>query len=369
MGRGRGTSPSAHSQSTLHGRQRTADAHIVTTTRNHTATPPSFVVFAMVGGLLFILGGIVTAMSANARAVMIAAAIAFLLLGVYAISIATRHNARLNDIRQLEDEITAIRSSDAGLRARLGFTLRDPLTTVVGLADRMLTEPDLAAAERQTLLTEIRNSAREVEKVLADLSIEPHDPARQLRAAGIVLVDDEVRSIVSTVGGTANFTVDLRPARAWGDSAHVRQVLRSLIGTAGSSGCENIEIITEQRGKRATVTISGRSAMLPAQAAAALTGNTEAADATSDAFIALKEARDLAIGMGGTIGYAEAFGKHHIVAEFEGADDIVPHRIPATIGSSPSVIPTEAAPGNRYLTFASTADLRPERPTASIRFS
>ena len=109
--------------------------------------------------------------------------------------------------------------------------------------------------------------------------------------------------------------------------------------------------------------------MLPAQAAAALTGNTEAADATSDAFIALKEARDLAIGMGGTIGYAEAFGKHHIVAEFEGADDIVPHRIPATIGSSPSVIPTEAAPGNRYLTFASTADLRPERPTASIRFS
>jgi len=323
----------------------------------------------MAGGLLFILGGIVTAMSANARAVMIAAAIAFLLLGVYSISISIRHNARLDDIRRLEDELTTARSVDAGLRARLGFTLRDPLTTVVGLADRMVSEPDLSTDERQTLLTEIRNNAREVEKVLADLSTEPNDPTRQLRAAGIVLVDDEVRSIVSTLGGTATFTVDLRPARAWGDSALVRQVLRSLIGAAASSGCDHLDLVTEQRGKKATLTISGRTSLLTAQGAAALTGNAEAADATDDAFVALREARDLAIAMGGIVGYAEALGKHHIVAEFEGADDIVHHRPPASIGSPRVNVTPDAAPENSYLTFASTVDLRPERPTASIRFS
>lgn len=323
----------------------------------------------MVGGLLFILGGVVTAMSANARAVMIAAAIAFLLLGVYAISISIRHNARLDEIRRLNDDLEAARSADTGLRSRLGFTLRDPLTTVVGLADRMLSVPDLPIDERQVLLTEIRNNAREVEKVLADLAVEPNNATRQLRAAGIVLIDDEVRSIVSTLGGTASFSVDLRPTRAWGDSALVRQVLRSLIGVAASGGCEHLDLVTEERGKKATITISGRTALLTAEGAAALTGNAEAADANDDAFVALKEARDLAIAMGGTIGYAEALGKHHIVAEFEGAADILHHSPPPTAGSPRPDVTPDATPENSYLTFASTVDLRPERPTASIRFS
>lgn len=320
----------------------------------------------MVGGLLFILGGIVTAMSANARAVMMAAAVAFILLGVYAISISIRHNARLDEVRRLNDALMAARSADTGLRSRLGFTLRDPLTTVVGLADRMLSAPDLPTDERQTLLIEIRNNAREVEKVLADLS---NDPTRQLRAAGIVLVDEEVRSIVSTLGGTATFDIDLRPTRAWGDSALVRQVLRSLIGAASSSGCDHLDLVTEQRGKKATLTISGRTPLLTAQGAAALTGNAEATDATDDGFVALKEARDLSLTMGGTIGYAEALGKHHIVAEFEGADDIMQHRPPASIDALRSTITPDAPPENSYLTYASTVDLRPERPTASIRFS
>lgn len=138
---------------------------------------------------------------------------------------------------------------------------------------------------------------------------------------------------------------------------------------AASGGCEHLDLVTEERGKKATITISGRTALLTAEGAAALTGNAEAADANDDAFVALKEARDLAIAMGGTIGYAEALGKHHIVAEFEGAADILHHSPPPTAGSPRPDVTPDATPENSYLTFASTVDLRPERPTASIRFS
>jgi len=341
-----------------------------TTMQEHSATPPSFVIFAMAGGLLFILGGIVTAMSPNARAIMIASAIAFLLLGIYAIAVAVRHNHLIDEVRKLTEDLDTARSADAGLRVRLGYTLREPLTTVVGLSDRMLEHPDLPTDERQALLTEVRNNAREVEHVLADLASEEHVPSHHPHAAGVVLLDEEVRSVVSTMGGTTDFVADLQPARAWGDSALVRQILRTVIRTTAAAPTDRIDVATEQRPTRAAATISARGEMLPMEAISALTGNFQSSDAANPTHLALREIHDVATSMGATIGYAQALGRSHIVIEFESPQETVGVREPLTASNArPPGAPSEDGRSGFELSFAATMDLRPERPTSAIRFS
>jgi hypothetical protein len=341
-----------------------------TTMQTHSATPPSFVIFAMAGGLLFILGGIITAMSPNARAILIASAIAFLLLGIYAIAVAVRHNRMVEEVEAMSAELAEARSIDAGLRVRLGYTLRDPLTTVVGLADRMLQEPDIPLDERRSMLAEVRNNAREVEHILGDLAAEERLPASHPHAEGLVLLDEEMRSIVSTINIRQTFGTDLRPARAWGDSALVRQILRTVIGSVVDAPCERLEVATEQRGGRAIATISGRGELLPIEAVAALTGNIQSTDAEHPTHIALREAHDVASSMGATVGYAEALGRSHIVVEFEAAPESPGgHGTVTSVMATPLDDPGDAGHDTFHLSFASTVDLRPERPTSAIRFS
>ena len=64
----------------------------VTSMPHTTTTPPTFVLFAIGGGLLFILGGILTTMSSNARIALLATAVAFLALGVYTLTVINKAN-------------------------------------------------------------------------------------------------------------------------------------------------------------------------------------------------------------------------------------------------------------------------------------
>ncbi len=332
-------------------------------------TPPSFVIFALAAGLLFVLGGIVTAASPSARALWIASAVAFVGVGTYTMVLLVRSNRLVEELDEVESELAASRTADTGLRVRMAHTLRDPLTSIVGLTDRMLNDSGITAQERSAMLREMRSGAREVEAVLADLAADEASGDSPSSMKGVVLLDEELASIVAMTRGSTVFRADLAPARAWGDSATVRQILRTIVATAVSSDSEEVDVTTEQRSGLAVATLSCRNDLLPPAAVAALTGNVERSDALDARFIALREARDAAARMGGSIGYAQALGRSHIIAEFEAVDAHEVGLRPTTSRTRVAVgAPSPAPERDPNLSFAMAVGMRPERPTSAIRF-
>lgn len=249
-------------------------------------------------------------------------------------------------------------AADASLRTRMAYTLRDPLTSIVGFADHMVNSPELTFDEQRGMLLAIRTDAREVEGVLSDLAAVEGTLSIDPAIEAVVLLDEETRSIASTIATDAVFESNLTPSRAWGDSAKVRQILRTVLNTATDSGCAYITLHTTERSGRATASISGRDNLLNVEAVAALTGNTISEDHGSEAYRALRSAYELAASMGGSIGYAQAFGISHIVIDLPTAR--------ADLGITTPQLKLEQP---LELSFATAVGLRPERPTSAIRFN
>ncbi|GMQ98865.1 MAG: hypothetical protein BMS9Abin17_1396 [Acidimicrobiia bacterium] len=316
------------------------------------------VLLAGSGGVLFILGGLLATRSQGMQIMSIATGGILAILTLYALGLARQNNNLTDKNSILEAELDKQRQADESLRTRMTYTLRDPLTSIVGFADRMSDDAEMPFDQRREIVIAIRDDAREVEKVLSELAYSPtSNGARANRVEGVVLLDEEVRSVASTMHTDVTFESDLAPTRSWGDSAHVRQILRTILNTVQEGGCAYVTLRTEQRPRSAVVTISGRDDLAPVEAIAALTGNTEFSDALNEDFIALKAAHELAGAMGGTIGYAQAFGMSHIVIDFPAAPDDLSVEPPPHMEQDPF-----------DLSFSTVVGLRPERPTTSIRF-
>lgn len=294
---------------------------------DHHTTPPAFVVFAIAGGLLFMLGGLITAASPDERAVLAAGAIAFVLLGSYAVATVIRHNRLFGEMEVLSAALEEAQKSDRAMRTRMAVTLREPITTIVGFADTLVERDDLSTDQRRGMARELLANAREVDQALAGLAAEGSIGVTG-RVEGIVLLDHELMSIASSIVGDLEFETWLEPSRAWGDSAMVRQILRTILSGARSSGCKALVLKTDRRGDRVAATISGRCELLSVEGIAALTGNAHGGDLTDAQYLILRDAREAAASMGGTIGYAEALGVSHIVVELPAAPDEVNLKTP-----------------------------------------
>ncbi|HSJ70173.1 MAG TPA: hypothetical protein VLA29_00820 [Acidimicrobiia bacterium] len=289
---------------------------------DHHTTPPAFVVFAVAGGLLFMLGGLITAASSDERAVLAAGAIAFVLLGFYAVATVIRHNRLVAEMRVLSRSLQEAHKSDRAMRTRVAVTLREPVTTIVGFADALVERDDMSTDQRRAMTRELLANAREVDQALAGLASEGSIGVTG-RVDGVVLLDHELMSIASSIVGDLEFETWFAPSRAWGDSALVRQILRTILSGARSNGCRSLVLKTDRRGDRVAATISGRCELLPAEGIAALTGNAHGGDLMDEQYLILRDARAAAASMGGTIGYAEALGVSHIVVELPAAPEDV----------------------------------------------
>jgi hypothetical protein len=326
--------------------------------RHDRTAPTAWIATAVAGAILLILGAVVTTVATTPRLVMAAGAVAIAAIGVYA-AVVTRRNVILTDEQLgLRTEIEALHSVDASLRTRMAYTLRGPLTSIVGFSDHMVNSPDLAFDEQREMLLAIRTNAIEVERTLSDLAAVEVGPREDPPIEGVVLLDQEIASIASAITTEAIFESDLSRSRAWGDSARIRQILRTILSAATDSGCVYISLRTAERPDRATASVSGRDDLLTANAVAALTGNTVAEDRESDTYRALRSANELAASMDGSIGYAQAFGLSHIVIDLPAA--------PSNIGITAPRIKAEHP---FEISFATAVGLRPERPTSSIRFA
>lgn len=324
---------------------------------------PTFVAFAIASAVLFILGGVITVMSPHAQIALAFAAVLVASVGIYAIVGSIARQKLLHERAKLRETVRSLHEIDADLRLALANAMRDPMTHIVGFSDRLLADETIDAEERRRLLEAIRSDSREVAQALAELSERPI-AADAPNSMGVVLVDEEVRAVLASMPGGMSFVLDLSPVRAWADAVKVRQAIRTMIKQAREFSTRSIAIHTFSRTNRTVISLSADGHILAAQAAAALTGNTEADDENNPAFVAIRSARNAVESMGGTVGYAEAFGATHVVIELETASEERTRRA--------TTVEQSRRPGSSLLidedgwSFASAASLRPERPTASI---
>jgi hypothetical protein len=210
-------------------------------------------------------------------------------------------------------EIDRLKASDAHLRARMHYMLRDAVGDIVAKSDDLVATPDLPYDEQRRLLTSIRETSHEVERTLADVASshrDSYDSVPHIHTS--ILLGEELISIASTSPFSDRFEFDIERTRAWGDPAQVRQILRTLVNHTTLGEAERLTLQTAQRGSSATATVSGHGAILPPDTLAALSEDRENSTG-HPGFQAMRLAQDLAEDLGGEISHVQAFGVSHVV--------------------------------------------------------
>ena len=297
----------------------------------------SFYTTAIVGcGMVFILGAFLAADAAGTRALFAGIFLALLTGGIFVLMLLRRTNVleAANDrLQQLNSEAT---SREDDLRTQLHYTLREPLAQAAGKADRLMSSPSMPYDQQQAILTSIRDNAREVEQALETLAA--HGSLRTLntpRLSSVVLLDEELRSIGETSSDSDRYDFDIEQARAWGDPALVRQILRTLVNVSTQDQGGQLTLQTAQRGPVATATVSGKGAILPMAARAALSEVEVPSGSDDGSVAAVKAAVSLAATMGGSISYVQAFGISHVLLTLPTPDSQV------NLGAQPPATQTE----------------------------
>jgi hypothetical protein len=213
----------------------------------------------------------------------------------------------------LSTEIDRLKASDAHLRARMHYMMRDAIGDIVAKSDDLVATPDLAYDEQRRLLTSIRETSHEVERTLADVASshrDSYDSVPHIHTS--ILLGEELIAIASTSPFSDRFEFDIERTRAWGDPAQVRQILRTLVNHTTLGEAERLTLQTAQRGSSATATVSGHGAILPPETLAALSEDGEYTNGYPG-FKAMRLAQDLAQDLGGEISHVQAFGVSHVV--------------------------------------------------------
>jgi len=137
-------------------------------------------------------------------------------------------------------------SANAQLVASVSHEIRTPLTAVLGFIDLLADqESQLSEPERAELLMLTSSQGRDLSQLLEDLLVAARSGAGILHVAEMpVSLDEQVTWIVKswTDPAAARITVEGGPARALGEPARVRQILRNLVSNAFRYGGDNIGI-------------------------------------------------------------------------------------------------------------------------------
>ncbi len=265
-------------------------------------------------GLLFILGAFVSANGMATKGMFLTLFIALAFCGTYVIVLARRSTIAARQNTEMTRASAERTRREANLHAQMRYTLRDPIAAIVGDADRLMSSPKMHLEERMSMLAMIRANAREVEQALDQLTRTPIGRGITMPPlTSVVLLDQELESIAAASPSSACFDLDITETRAWGDPSKVRQILRTLVNISTLDEGEQLTLQTAQRGTSATATVSGKGAILPSAAHAALSEAVDQPDSADGTGAAMRTAIGLAESMDGTISFVTAFGVSHVV--------------------------------------------------------
>lgn len=265
-------------------------------------------------GMVLSLGAFLVTDATSTRAIFAGIFFALLTGGIYVLMLLRRTNVLSSENELLRELNAGAIDREGSLRTQLQYTLREPLAEAVGKADQLMSSPTMPYDDRRAFLASIRDNAREVEQALETLATQgsPGTVATP-QISSVVLLDEELRSIGKASPNSNRYDFDIEQARAWGDPASVRQILRTLINISTHAEGGQLTLQTAQRGSTATATVSGKGAILPMAARAALSEDSEPVNSGDGAFEAARAAVNLAATMGGSISHVHAFGISHVL--------------------------------------------------------
>ena len=224
-----------------------------------------------------------------------------------------RHEATLRRLQTTESEVAA---KDQLIRT-VSHELRTPLTAILGYAE-LLGESEGRVGRRDEMVATILRQGRDLSDIVEDLLTRAQSEARTLSVVAVpVDLGANVNQVLEAWHGDERMRVTTSgsPARAIGDPARVRQIVRNLVTNALRYGAGAIEITTGMRASGAWLTVSDEGTGIPEQEAERVFEPYERGEAgvmPGSIGLGLAISRELARLMGGDLTYRRARGSHRL---------------------------------------------------------
>lgn len=152
--------------------------------------------------------------------------------------------------------------------ATVSHELRTPLTAVMGFVE-VLTDPDadFSESERSELLRATAREAGELSGIIEDLLAAARAEAGTLAVTRVsVSLDAQVAQVLEGLdpASAAGVNVEVKPVRAYGDPARVRQIVRNLLTNAFRYGGDAVTVRTHDGAGTCHVVVEDNGAGIPA---------------------------------------------------------------------------------------------------------
>jgi signal transduction histidine kinase len=174
----------------------------------------------------------------------------------------------VTDRRNEERRMQTLVEAKNRFLASVSHEIRTPLTAVLGFARVLLDEIDeLEADDLRLMVTSIAEQAQDVANLVEDLLVAARAETGQIEVAQTTFdVTRQVREMLAA-GGSYTQNVGLsfpeQPARALGDPARVRQVLRNLLTNAERYGGPVVSVEVASRPGFVTVAVCDNGPGIP----------------------------------------------------------------------------------------------------------
>ncbi|MDX1689700.1 MAG: HAMP domain-containing sensor histidine kinase [Acidimicrobiia bacterium] len=226
------------------------------------------------------------------------------------LSIIERYEATVERLRLAEDEISA----RDRLISSVSHELRTPLTGILGYAELLRAE-DVDPMARAGLVDDIVSQGWDLAYIVEDLLTRARVEADSLRVAEVpVSLRAQATQVLEAWEPERAAAVEMtgEEARALGDPARVRQIVRNLLTNAARYGSAPMGIDVGTRDGRAYVAVSDGGPGVPETEAASIFDPYHRVDATDSApgglGLGLAISRELAQLMGGDLTYRRRRG-------------------------------------------------------------
>jgi len=220
-----------------------------------------------------------------------------------------------------ERRLQGVVQSKDQLIASISHELRTPLTSVLGYAELLRdSADDLSTSERREMLALVVDAARDLNFIVEDLLTAARHQSQALNVSCIpVMVGAEIAQVAAQVRQADGrfVALDTGSAKALGDPARVRQILRNLLVNALRYGGERVRISVVEDGPVVRVRVTDDGEGVPPgdeqRIFDAYQRVHDRPEQPGSIGLGLGISRDLARLMGGDLAYC----RHHAETVFE----------------------------------------------------